>query len=506
MATATPLTPTNPLDFPRYIRSIRPSLPESLPSYVDDELNKLSQALTTLEEASSNDAKAKVSEERIVRVTADEALAARIVTVDAKFTAKDTTTNARISTEEISRARADEATASRVDTVEATLTSSLAKTDAAVTSETLSRVTKDGALASKIDGVAALYSAADLLTNARVTTETIARTTADLALASTITTVRTDFTTADATLTASIVSEATARSTKDTALATDITTVTATAAGKNKTFSQGTAPTASAIGDIWFDTSNNSKTYRWSGSAWVASDDGRIASNTAAITTEATARASGDSANASDITTVSTTVSGHTSTLSTQATSISGLQAKYGVKLDVNGYVSGFEQNNGGGTSDFIVRADTFKVISVGNPSIVPFTVTGLGVQINGNLVVSGTISSTQIAPSAVDTSKILNNAVTIPVSAYTASAISSTAATYVTAQTLTLTSTGAPILVSFSVNIPVFGTSSVDNNVRILRNGTEIYMAQLPFYASSTTTSGGLFSASLTDIPGAIS
>ena len=39
--------------------------------------------------------------------------------------------------------------------------------------------------------------------------------------------------------------------------------------GKVLTFSQTTAPTAEATGDLWIDTDDGNKLYRWSGSAWV---------------------------------------------------------------------------------------------------------------------------------------------------------------------------------------------------------------------------------------------
>lgn len=44
-----------------------------------------------------------------------------------------------------------------------------------------------------------------------------------------------------------------------------------------------------------------------------------------------------------------------------------GLEVKYGVKLDVNGYVTGFEQNNNGTTGMFAIRADTFALIDPGS-------------------------------------------------------------------------------------------------------------------------------------------
>jgi phage gp37-like protein len=88
--------------------------------------------------------------------------------------------------------------------------------------------------------------------------------------------------------------------------------------------------------------------------------------NSASITAEATTRANADSAISSTVTTLSTTVSGHTSTLTTYGTSISGLQAKYGVTIDINGYVSGFQLNSGGSTSDFIINANNFQITKPG--------------------------------------------------------------------------------------------------------------------------------------------
>lgn len=44
----------------------------------------------------------------------------------------------------------------------------------------------------------------------------------------------------------------------------------ATADGKVVTFVQTTAPTAEAVGDLWLDSDDGNRLYRWSGSAWVA--------------------------------------------------------------------------------------------------------------------------------------------------------------------------------------------------------------------------------------------
>lgn len=49
----------------------------------------------------------------------------------------------------------------------------------------------------------------------------------------------------------------------------------ATADGKVVTFAQTSQPTAEAVGDLWIDTDDDNKLYRWSGSTWAAvRDDG----------------------------------------------------------------------------------------------------------------------------------------------------------------------------------------------------------------------------------------
>ena len=108
-----------------------------------------------------------------------------------------------------------------------------------------------------------------------------------------------------------ISTEATARAYADTALSSTLTSVSAVANAKNKTYRQTAAPsTGMTAGDLWFDTDDNNKCYRYSGSAWTATDDTRIATNAAAIIAEQTARANAVSALASDITTVQAYVNG----------------------------------------------------------------------------------------------------------------------------------------------------------------------------------------------------
>jgi predicted phage tail protein len=215
-----------------------------------------------------------------------------------------------------------------------------------------------------------------------------------------------------ATNTAAIVTEQTARADADTALAGTISTVSAVANSKNKTFSQTTAPASGMIsGDIWFDTDDNNKSYRYSGSAWVAADDARIAANTAAISTEATTRASADTALSSSITTLSSTVGSNTAAISTNASALAtldgDLSAMYSIKVGLTlggqqyavGMGLGIENTPAGMQSNVIFLADKFSILhsASSGSAVAPFIVTGGQVIINNAVIGNATISFAKI-------------------------------------------------------------------------------------------------------------
>jgi len=144
---------------------------------------------------------------------------------------------------------------------------------------------------------------------------------------------------------------------------------------------------------------------------------------------------------------LSTTVGENTASISTQATSIDGVEANYSVKIDNNNRITGFGllSTTSGSTpfSEFAVVADQFSIVdpaSTADTPLQPFTVTaskivmGTDVQIDGGLVVSGTIKADRlslngtmfttetvgsavnlvIANGGVDTTQVADNAVTL--------------------------------------------------------------------------------------------
>jgi len=126
----------------------------------------------------------------------------------------------------------------------------------------------------------------------------------------------------------------------------------------------------------------------------------------------------------------SSTLNNYTTTAALQAnyfTKASGnaLEGKYTVKVDLNGYVSGFglasTANDATATSTFAVRADSFYIASPSGPGITPTmpfivrttatTINGVevpvGVYMTDGYIQNGTITNAKIANLAVDNAKI---------------------------------------------------------------------------------------------------
>ena len=145
-----------------------------------------------------------------------------------------------------------------------------------------------------------------------------------------------------------------------------------------------------------------------------------LGTTNAAITTEATARVNGDSANAALISTVQTQANGNSAAITTVQSSIDGIEARWGVVINLNGQVTGLVQLDGTASgSVFTVVADKFIVAHPSSPAttIAAFViglVNGVStIGINGNLLVDGSILARTIAAGAITTNKLAAGAVT---------------------------------------------------------------------------------------------
>jgi hypothetical protein len=146
-------------------------------------------------------------------------------------------------------------------------------------------------------------------------------------------------------------------------------------------------------GAIWLNTSDNYRMSVWNGLAWELRDDQRIAVNAAAITSEASTRATADSANASAITSLTTTVNGNTASITSQQTSINGLSALKTLTVNAGGAIAGYSIYAGGGSSTFRIQAENFEVIGSGGSGAAPFRVSGGVTYINEARIANGAVS-----------------------------------------------------------------------------------------------------------------
>lgn len=286
----------------------------------------------------------------------------------------------------------------------------------------------------------------------------------------------------------------------------------------------------------------------------TASIGGEGGDITALITQEATARVSADEALAQQITTVQSTLNGNIASINSEITALvtetetlaqqldnltitfvdsSGvdisalvqqeallrqaaddeIEGKYAIKVDLNGYVSGFglisTANNATPTSEFAVVADKFSIAPVAtNPNATdgsPFFVLTSSAIVDGVTLAPGTymkkafihnasinsakiedlaVTNGKIANLAVNTLNIQGNAVTVPVNAIASSEVSGTGSYYTVLQ-LTVSETSGvsmPVVLSFNARMSYTGftypganTFTITSGFRLLKNGSTI-------------------------------
>ncbi|MFA5408628.1 MAG: phage tail protein, partial [Bacilli bacterium] len=252
---------------------------------------------------------ASIREERITRQTEDEALASQVLNISAMI---------------------GDPTNPGEDTVYA-----------AINIERTARVTRDEALASEINTLSAVIgdpvNPGPNTVYAAFVHERTVRATQDQALAQNINalsaTIGDPFNPAPGTVHAAIKTEQTARANADGALATSINNVVASIGN----------PSSPAPGTVY-----------------------------AAVRTEATARANADSALASNVTTLQTKVDGNTASVQQIMQSVDGIKARWGVRLDVNGRVTGLELLGGADQTAMVFKVDSFIIQTPDNPNGTP--------------------------------------------------------------------------------------------------------------------------------------
>lgn len=144
---------------------------------------------------------------------------------------------------------------------------------------------------------------------------------------------------------------AAAQDTLITTAITDAADAQATADGKVNTFFQATAPTPEAIGDLWFETDANNAVWRWNGSTWVLAADTRVTTGINTDGTIATNKVLTASINANAVSKITAATSTTNITLSTSYQVVQEITVTtLGGPITVNGSFLAYCQPTAAGT------------------------------------------------------------------------------------------------------------------------------------------------------------
>lgn len=147
----------------------------------------------------------------------------------------------------------------------------------------------------------------------------------------------------------------------------------------------------------------------------IATVSADLETTSAALVTEQTARANGDTANATSISTVTTTVNNHTTAITGLTSSVNGISARWSMAITSQGYVTGLVQLSGTASySNFTVVADTFQLAQPGRGGGTPRVAFAIGnvngvktLALRGDALIDGTIVTRAIAAGAVTADRL---------------------------------------------------------------------------------------------------
>jgi hypothetical protein len=306
-----------------------------------------------------------------------------IRTIATAAQASATGANARIDDEITIRANADVALANRASALEASVNTgpnNLASLRATITEESTVRAGADATIANRataLESVVGSPTDGNVALKARIGSEETTRAAADTSLANRATALEASVNTGPdnlGALRAGITDEATVRATADSALANRAAALEATVdTGPNNSGALRAAIVDEATVRSNADSALANRASILESVVNSGTDGNAVLK--ARIEAEETTRASNDSAIAQSVQTVSAQIGGLQASVNSVAQAVDGVRARYGVSLDVNGYVTGFVQNNDGVSGTFTVLTDRFAIVQPGLNPYVPFEV-----------------------------------------------------------------------------------------------------------------------------------
>jgi hypothetical protein len=389
----------------------------------------------------------KIRKEEVTRRLRDEDLSKKVGVEILSRTVTTDGLEATIAQEAVTRANADGSIEASLATEVAARQSGDISLAAQVDVEESARIAADGSIQAALDIEVSAREDGDDDLEALVATEQTARIAADGTITAQVLSEISARQAADTTLTASIASEATSRIAADNSLSATLTTETAArVSGDNALSAQvDTEESARISADGVIEASLDVEV-----SARIAGDD----AVEALVSTEAATRASDDGSLAAEyVLTVSTSGTGQRRVAGFRVTNLGGA----------------------GGSTEFVVQADKFAIVhDDGSAMVAPFAVVGGVVYIDTAIIRDLTVGTTKLA----------DNAVTIPVSAYSSGTLGG-ATSARSIQSLSIDSEGGPILILASFKL-ISGSLAGTATIKIQRDGSDIYSTNANFVGSS--------------------
>ncbi len=497
-----------------YVKGLPPSSPSSQPAYLQSELGKIERAsrdtiadLTARVKAAEDKLKALIEAEAAAREEGDATSAKKATELTKALATELGEVKAAITREESVRVTNTEATARIIENLKAAISDGRIQSRAEITDERLVRASAMEALARRVESISASFASTNGQMNARIQTEEEVRASAVEAVATRTSTLETEVITGGAgTLKSRIQTVESSVSNLESTSASRLSTLESqvitggpgtlksrietqettfsnyqeTQAGINQTLS------SQATGEIGplAETRALASSINTSLKTWASLETGMAGAEFTQALTSKFGNVVGS------ITTLTSTVSGP-----------SGIAQKYGVTLDANGHVSGFQILNGSvpGSSSFTIAADKFQIRFPGSTNT-PFSFEN--VLVNGTwtptLTIDGVIKANQISDNAVGTNQIAPGSVTNAVGSGGHS-------------TPTIYTVGGPVLIVATCKAPIqiVGDTPVETTVYLQRNGGTIQarsgIGQLSFLYIDYPGSGGftysMFTSSVSGI-----
>ncbi len=462
-----------------YSKGLPPASVASQPGYIQTELGKIERAsrdiigdLTARVTATEDKLKALIAAEAKAREEGDEGSVRRNTDLTRSLKLELGAVKAAIEREESVRVTNTEAVARVVERLRASISDGLVRSRAEITDERLVRASALEALARRVESMSASFASSQGQANARIQTEEEVRASAVEAVATRTSTLETEVLTGPGALKSRIQT-----------VESSVTNLQGTTASRLATLESEVI--TGGPGSIKARIANQETTFaNYQGaqatinqtlSAQATGEIGPLAETrtlAASINTDLKtwASLSGAQAGASFIQALTSKFGDVTGSITTVAQTVSGLDGvsqKYGVTLNANGHVTGFQILNGSspGSSEFFIAADKFA-IGFPHTALVPFRFEN--VLINNvwtpTLTVDGVIRANKIEDNAVRTSTIMPGSVTNAVGA---------AGNYAPP----ITTVGGPMLVMAVCKAPLMfvGENPIETTVLLQRNGGAI-------------------------------